>query len=369
MIDYPELKDNALKFLVSMRNKNTWEFKFSPTNPCTLIASCVAGMLAHFLDYTQTLTEQERIEWAAYIKGFQNREGWFEDFDIDDQHRLDWYGRDRALFHRTRHALCALDALGEQPSYRLRMVDRWIGPHRMRDWLGTLDFRDYWYASNMMMDLFLLLAHEYHYNPCEAALDSIRELLDYCDENTHPKTGFHDQGLSETRNAMAGAMHLFPAYFLCHRKPKYPGTVVRTTLSLQQEDGLFGYENGSGGEDCLDYDAVLILVNFYFLTGEFKSEIEQSIQKCQKAVLTCLNADGGFSPHRRGKPYNFGTKSTLVEVGNSSLWATYGRLLTIAMAGRILNPSDKTFILGKNLMEIWDGGIGKMDLHPPLINI
>lgn len=367
MFPWHSLKENGRKYLLSMREAPAWRFRFSAGNPATLIASGVAGMFGGFLGYVQQLEPSQRREWAAYLKSFQNDAGWFEDEDINDEHRLGWYGRDRALFHRTRHVLCALATLGDRPKHRLKMTEQWLGTGNMKKWLGTLNFADYWYASNMMMDAFLFLAHESIHYRAGGAREAIRELLDFCDENTNPKTGYHDNGLSEVRNAMAGAMHLYPAYFLCQRRPKYPEAVVETTLALQQADGLFGYKSGAGGEDCLDYDAVLILTNFYFLAPAYRKKIAQSLQKCRQAVMTCANPDGGFAPHRRNETYNFGTDLTLVEPGQSSLWAAYGRLLTIAMAGKILDPADQTFTLGNNLMEIWDGGTGKMEIRPPLV--
>ena len=366
---YVELRENAIRYLCSMREGDTWGFRFSQANPPTLIATCVAGMFAGFLDYAGRFSGHERARWAEHIRGFQNAEGWFEDEDIDDDHRLAWYGRDRALFHRTRHALCALSVLGAAPVRPLRMTEAWLGPGRMTAWLETLALTDYWYASNMMMDAFLLLWHEHHFGDHRTeAQAAIGELLDFCDDATDPATGYHDRGQSDVRNAMAGAMHLFPAYFLCGRAPRYPETVVRTTLALQQEDGLFGYESGSGGEDCLDYDAVLILSNFYFLTPRYAGQIEDALRRCQQGIAVCLNADGGFAPHRRDEPYNFGTRRTTVAPGHSSLWATYGRLLTIAMAGMVLEPENVPFVLGNSLMEVWDGGAGRMEFCPARVS-
>jgi hypothetical protein len=362
--DLPELRQKALQYLASMRDGDTWAFRFSEGNPPTLIAASVAGMLGGFLGYAKTLPDDQRLDWADYLKGFQNRDGWFEDEDIDDDHRLEWYGRDRALFHRTRHALCALYALGERPRHSLRMVEQWLGKGRMRQWLDTLDLSDYWYASNMMMDAYLLLSDEYNQSHGKAEFDAIMELIDFCDDCTDPKTGYHDRGLSETRNAMAGAMHLYPAYFLTGREPKYPEAVVRTTLDLQREDGLFGFETGTGGEDCLDYDATLILANFYFLAPQCQTEIKSALGRCRDAIAICANDDGGFACHRRDEVYNFGTKTTLVAPGQSSLWATYSRLMTIAMITELLNPGTSPFTLGHNLMEVWDGGTDRMTLCP-----
>ncbi|HBE04720.1 MAG TPA: hypothetical protein DC049_19910 [Spirochaetia bacterium] len=324
--------------------------------PPTLIASSVAGMLGGFLGYIASLSENEKNDWADYIKSFQNQEGWFEDTDINDENRLEWYGRDRALFHRTRHALSALYALGGLPARRFKMTQAWYGAGNMKKWLESLDLSNYWYASNMMMDAYLLLSHEYNYYQENEAARAIEELLNFCDETTNPHTGYHDRGLSEVRNAMAGAMHLYPVYFLSGRKPKYPEAVIKTTLSLQQPDGLFAYQTESGGEDCLDYDAVLILCNFYFLTAKFQKEIKCCFQKCLQAVMINANPDGGFSSHRRPEIYNFGTKKTLAQPLTSNLWATYSRLLLIAMIHKILSPQESAFQLGANLMEVWNGG-------------
>jgi hypothetical protein len=114
----------------------------------------------------------------------------------------------------------------------------------MQGWLETLDLEDYWYTSNMMMDAYLMVDHQRR-RAAEGTpehtqlLDSVATLLQFCDDKTNPKTGYHEDGKSEIRNAMAGAMHLYPVFFLCGRPPLYPEQVVQTTLSLQQPDGTF----------------------------------------------------------------------------------------------------------------------------------
>ncbi|MCF6177620.1 MAG: hypothetical protein L3J71_17835 [Victivallaceae bacterium] len=354
-LDLAELRSDAIQYFFLMKEPDAWQFRFSDGCPHSLIASSVAGMLGGFLGITDELSCAQKAEWAEYLNSFQNSDGWFEDEDINDNNRLEWYGRDRALFHRTRHALCALDALDARPRYKFKMAEQWYGKGEMTQWLETLNLSDYWYASNMMMDAFLLLQHNYCFDGSKAAYHAILELLEFCDMATDPLTGYHDFGRSEVRNAMAGAMHLYPAYFIYGRKPLYPGRVIDTTLALQQPDGTFSYESGSGGEDCLDYDAVFILSNFNFLTADSNLELKASVIKCANAVMACSNDDGGFSCHRRHEVYNFGTESTMVRPGNSSLWATYSRLMTIGMAGEIFGRTPFNF--NSNLMEICDSGI------------
>lgn len=103
------------------------------------------------------------------------------------------------------------------------------------------------------------------------------------------------------------------------------------------------YENGVGGEDCLDYDAALILANFSFLVppeSEARGLIATALDRDAALVRGQRNPDGGFPSHRRPEKYAFGTKTTVVEVGGSNMWASYSRLMTLAFAAEVAGKSD-----------------------------
>ncbi len=302
-----------------------------------------------------------------FLKEMRTSEAcWFEDEDIAEENLCPGYPKDRALLHRTRHALFALYALGERPLYKFYFLENWLDKGKMRKWYESLNLSDYWNASNMMMDVAIFLMDAAYYNKSEMFGQAVEELLYFCDENINPRAGFHDKGLSEIRNAMAGSMHLYPVYFLMKRPVKKIKKAIQTTISLQQPDGLFGYESGKGGEDCLDYDAVFILSNLSSIDRRFAPTVKKSFLKCLKGIMVCKNPDGGFSSHRRNETYFFGTKTTAVPPGKSNLWATYSRLLTIAMMTNILYPQmRKEWKMGTNLMEVWDGGTEIMKNYPP----
>ena len=379
--DDEALRTRAIDWLRSMRCGDTWRFRFSERNPPTLIATACAAMLGKFLGYVDELSDADRSQWAAEILACQQADsGWFDDDDIQDGNRTVTMGKDgamveycreRALLHRTRYALCALDALGAAPAHALSIVaTTWQGTARMRAWLESLDLSDYWYSSNMMMDAYLMLDVERRRaDPGSAAhaelLESIAALLDFCDAHTSTETGYHDAGRSELRNAMAGAMHLYPVYFLCGAAPLHPEAVVRTTLSLQQPDGTFAYENDVGGEDCLDYDAALVLANFFCVDAcaGLRDTIVAALDRTAAAVRGQVNADGGFPSHRRATQYQFGSKSTTVEVEGSNLWATYSRMMTLAFAAHSAGRPTR-LVTSNNLMEIWDAGTGKSARFP-----
>ncbi|MHB9025464.1 MAG: prenyltransferase/squalene oxidase repeat-containing protein [Armatimonadota bacterium] len=356
MGDLTQLRSDALRFLHSMRDGESFAFRFSPASAPSLIGTALAAMLAGVTGWIQELSEEERKAWAGVIKACQRLDGWFEDDDIADCNLRPGYGKDRALLHRTRHALMALAALGERPEYPLAMTDAWRGSGKVAAWCAGLNLADYWYSSNMLMDAALLLLESGE----GAAVD---ELLDFCDAHLDPRTGYHDAGLSETRNAMAGAMHLYPVYIVRNRPILHAEAAIRTTLALQQPDGLYGYESGSGGEDCLDYDAVSILCNLGLQHPALRAEIITSMEKTQAGLAICRNADGGFCAHRREETYYFGTHTTPVRPGDSSLWATYSRLLTLLMIEAFLTQREPPgWRTAHNFFELWNGGVLPMSV-------
>jgi hypothetical protein len=157
---------------------------------------------------------------------------------------------------------------------------------------------------------------------------------------------------------MAGAMHLYPFYWIYERSVKYIDKIVDTTLSLQQPDGLFNPVTGIGGSQCLDYDAIHILSNFYWFFPYRQKDITECLKKAGNALLVNHNPDGGFS-HNRKEPETFGSgsKETAMKAGQSGLWETYARCLVLAMVSRIVPESSFSgpWHTGSNIMEMVDG--------------
>ena len=91
----------------------------------------------------------------------------------------------------------------------------------------------------------------------------------------------------------------------------------------------------------MDYDAALILANFSFLVPpEARGLIATALDRDAALVRGQRNPDGGFPSHRRPEKYAFGTKTTVVEVGGSNMWASYSRLMTLAFAAEVAGQSD-----------------------------
>lgn len=138
------LKAGAAGYVASMREGDGWGFRFCARRGASLIGSSLAAMLEGFLGVLRQRPQRDRLAWAEWINAHQRQDGWYDDEDIAAANLRPGYGRDRALLHRTRHALLALYALGARPRYPFAFVRQWLGADRMRGWYEGLDLSDYW---------------------------------------------------------------------------------------------------------------------------------------------------------------------------------------------------------------------------------
>jgi hypothetical protein len=153
-------------------------------------------------------------------------------------------------------------------------------------WLESLDWSDPWLESNRVMFALEILL------PGNPAAHS--RLLDWLGANVDPRTGFWgtDRGATLLRG-MAGAYHFY-GFLMAHGRPlPDPKTVVRNTLALQHEDGLFA--PAGGGNSCLDMDGIDILCLFEpALTVEWHKAVRDALLLATDAILGLQQPDGGF---------------------------------------------------------------------------
>jgi hypothetical protein len=221
------------------------------------------------------------------------------------------------------------------------------------------------------MDLGILLTHEHALSGEEVFARRVADLFDWLDPLQDPETGFWWKAPPDPREAMAGAMHLYPLYWAWKRPLAREAGIARATLALQQPDGLFDYLTGVGGGQCLDFDAVSILSNLYW-KGSFREGVVECMARVEKAILVNRNEDGGFSYQRTRRRWDFGTPATSFVSKTSAMWETYARLLTIGMTSAVIpeSPFAGAWRFDHNLFEIRDGGSawheGRFSGAPPV---
>ena len=192
------------------------------------------------------------------------------------------------------------------------------------------------------------------------ALNALHRLLDWLDAHQHPETGFWGiQEGASLLSGMAGAYHFLPYHFCLGRPFRFPEAMIKSTLSLQQPDGLFHPQGG--GDTCLDVDAIDILVKCSRVTPHLADEVETSLKRACRSLLNNQAPDGGFcrarhrplppkSRKRRlaeplgldrllGKPYApprelwhwAGWKKMPFDIRQSDLWSAWFRSFGVAV--------------------------------------
>ncbi|MFA5645595.1 MAG: hypothetical protein WDA18_04480 [Candidatus Ratteibacteria bacterium] len=357
---FESLQHGAKNFIKNMKGKKPHTFRYSYGCPETMVASALAASISGLLDILPDRNQQKA--WAIYLNSFQQEDGWFFDKEIDEVTYPDAIYRWGRMCHRTRHSLWALSALNASSRYRLTFLDSFRDASVFQNFLHTIQKKasnSFWGAGNWLMDLGILLTWEYSSSQEEIFAKRMSDLFDWLDSLQDPTTGFWWKNPTDLREAMAGAMHLYPLYWAWHRPLHYEKEIAQSTLALQQSDGLFDYKIGIGGGQCLDFDAVNILSNLYW-KGFFQEEILLAMRKVEKAILINRNSDGGFSYQRTEDKFTFGTPATSFISHTSAMWESYARLLTIGMTSAIIpdSPFSGPWKFDHNIFELRNGGKG-----------
>ena len=339
-VEVEKVAARALRWLDGIRSEDG--FCYAPGQPVTLVSTCLGVLLLESTGALENATPAERSQWIRYIRSCQEPDtGLFRDPKVEihasashDAAYIEW--------HTTYLAIQALDALGEKAAAPLRFIDPFAAPNAVETWLDGLDWRNPWRESNRIMSLLatLIYAVERENRVEQAAV--YHRILDWLDRRQDPNTGLW--GAAEgvpLLNAVAGAYHFLPFYEYVHRPITAINQIVDSTLSLQQDDGLFSAEFTGGA--CEDLDAVDVLTLALRHTSHRQDEVKQVLVRAYWAVWNLQNEDGSFPYGRSTNPdktYSFGGCSALTAgVNSGDVWSTWFRLLLLATVSAQL-PQD-----------------------------
>lgn len=324
-----------------------------------------------FLGRHSGLGDRDKQGWATYLQGFQDEDGMFRDpADLAEpiQEQPEWALR----AHRTRHCAWAIESLGHSLTQPIRFILPLTAPdalnRRLNEiWEGRVS-HGAWRWGNWIMDLGVMLDLQHRHFADEKARYAVHVLLDWLDRHQDPRTGYWYLPDTDDRNAMAGAMHLYPLYWAYNREVRYFDRITKETLKLQQSDGLFAYQVGQGGSQCLDYDAILILVNAYATRPAFRKIIRDACNRTVKAIAVNENDDGSWADCQVDEVRNWGTRATLFKAKQGSLWDAYARMMTVAMCKLVIDGQLPPGVCAEHhLFEIFEAGRGWRQGHAPAL--
>jgi hypothetical protein len=368
-VDIAEVRAGALSHVRSLRTADG-RYRMNEAGGPSLFTDCFALFVRHLLADTPDREEAESLRLR--LQAAQDPSTGLFRFTGRSLDSSPLHDRDHVERQLTSFALAALAILGATPRYRLSVLDETLArPDGVARELDRAPWaRNPSNAGNRAMFLGSLL-----WAAADAGDDRARRGLDdwfrWHDSRVRPSGFWGVNHLADGWLGLHGAAHQYVLYAFVNRTPPRIDAAARTALSLQEEDGRFWPVPGSGS--CYELDALQILAMAHAREPASRAEIEDAARHALGVVLACRRPDGGFAwasgrPFgglgvvrglRSGRSLHLIRWAALVRAHSaltskrevratswtdavhpvtvSSLYDTWFRLLTLALAGVILN--------------------------------
>ncbi len=282
----------------------------------------------------------DRAAVTQFLTGFARADGTFGIAEMRDADVFKTSDRTESWryihFHITNYAIGALDALGAPPP-ALDFARPYLDPANLEQWLAQRDLTEPWMEGNNLVNLASFLLALSGNGPVDqrtkatAALDLV---LAWHNAAQDPATGFwwdpNNHEPDAKLHAMAGATHNFHIYYALDRPVPHSAAIIDYCLSLSP----------AASTACLDVDPVDILCAFHNRVDHRRDEIHHWLTAKLTALLAIQNPDGGFADAAAGILRLDGwTGGYAEDQGNSNTFATWFRVIAIAMIARTLWPT------------------------------
>ncbi|HSK66144.1 MAG TPA: glycosyltransferase, partial [Anaerolineales bacterium] len=243
---------HALAWLQGLRTAEA--FQLSARAGTSLPATCYAILLLEGLGKLDIESEATRSKWAHYVQSFQKADsGIFcrdEKCEPYDHGSFITYS-DQAI-RDTYYALHALDALGVQAPFSLKVTPDFVQLGNGADPLNGLDWSNPLQQSDRLMYLLAFLAHRFEVEGHSQSAGLFYRLLRRLNTIEDPITGFYGtQGQTHPAVAAAAGARLIPFYEYVHHPILHQGRKIDTLLALPQEVEAFSVEGPIGWYDFL----------------------------------------------------------------------------------------------------------------------
>lgn len=332
------LISNVMRYLHCMSVGGVGRYRSSADGKETLYASCFAVMTVHYLGLLRDLPTEVRMEWSRYILDHQDPvSGYFVGPEISQESFFGTaHSKEHLMMHLTAHVLPALRILEARPRYQLNFCERFIDPHRLNQWLDSIDWTMAWIEGNNLLFVGQFLSYLTEEFGSQDASNALNRLLDWLDDSVDRNTGvWGTDGYCDLPPAIYGAYHQLILYFYWKRNPKFSKKLVDSVLSIQHLDG--GFSGCFGGGTCEDVDCVDILVNLYKRSSYRRHDIETALKKAARNVMRKMNFEGGFFYKIESDFIHMGMSSTYASVGRANMFSTWFSVHTLLLISEIVD--------------------------------
>lgn len=338
----PNKLDDASQFVekLQVNGKPAGRFLYSAHKTTPILYSSVYGALLYaLLNKVDDLSNIDRQEWINYINSFQCEDGLYRDpmVDNDIAESIDWWG----WRHLSAHVVSAITALGGKPLFPFSFLKFLYGHGNAYLWINELPWHESsTNVSNAVMNYGVLLQYERDFRHNGEAGFALDEIYAFLEENNNTETGLWYWGLKDQPQGLSEAVqtsyHLWNLFFYDRRSIPNIEKAVESCLENQNRYGGFGSTYNSSA--CEDIDSIDPLCRFYFLTDYQHNEIEFCLKKALRWVAVNQVRDGGFV-FRRFAEFKYGHELMKTDPEESSLFATWFRLLSVAYISQVLDFS------------------------------
>jgi hypothetical protein len=260
------------------------------------LSTCFSVMALETLGQTASWSEKRKQAIGQQLQTYQNPEsGLFElpSLRVEDLKYPQLCDKPYLNLQFTYFALSALHVIGLRAKHPLTFAHGFSNRHYANGWIDAGPWNNPWNQSNRVMFLLRFLIYLSDHEASDEALATFDSILDYLDDRQSPRTGLwhgsHDCG---DREAVYAGYHFFPFYAWRNREIAYAEKILNTTLSIQNDDGLFGFERGGGA--CEDLDAIDVLALLVREQPEFSDQVRDALSASLGAILALQRPDGGF---------------------------------------------------------------------------
>lgn len=325
--DFIQIINELLKYVKQMRvGKHLYQFSQSAGRP-SLFSSVYAILIYHLLDVP--LDRQEKNGWEEFFDSYQESDGMWR--DSENPFRL-WQNQSDEWndIHLHTHMLWCYHALNILPKKRFKFLDRFLDEKEVENFCNSLDFTNIWGASNGLMNYLCCMEYVRDYMG-ETEFDRpIRSITGFLKQKMRKEGVWYEGDLnirSNQYNAIRGAYHIWPILLYENEPIRHKKEVIDFILPLQNRFG--GWDSSVISSACADIDCIDPLIRFSNMVPGYKEkEVREALIKSLQYQLFNQNRDGGFS-FEMGKNMRYGNDSLVSNKGESNMFATWFRLLTV----------------------------------------
>jgi hypothetical protein len=298
----------------------------------TLYSLAYAILTLSLLGELEDSISGNKLDLIAKLDSYQDESGIFAESITREANETDWWG----ARHLSLHVVSAYEALGATPRKSFEFLEVWEGAKGVDELLRDVDWNNPDILNgdfdNKIMNIAGLLQYKRDKMKSDSAAETLSILKKQLILGVNPETGLFGMFKSENSEMLSRMVqftyHLYNPFWFDKEHIPFAENLVKNVLKTQNFLGGYGPKLNTSA--CEDIDSIDLLARLIYHVPSLKNEISSSLDKALNWVATNQVEDGGFV-FRRFESYRYGHDALKSEVEAGSMFATWFRLLSIAV--------------------------------------